>query len=439
MKTMERPARALPGGQPETGTGDTAARRRAAFRTAPLSARTGVLAVAFVGLHALDALIEKPGDRAVAVEVGLAVGVVLATAGVMRTLLRGRAALRGAVTLVVGTGALIEGAGITAAHIVRDAPSGPDFTGMLSFAVGLVLTVMGGVLLVRHLRRWWRLVAIPGVVVLLLYIVTPLVLTLITTHPPAKPIETRTPASVGLTYRDVSVRTADGATLAGWYVPSRNGAAIVTVPGAWGTRSDVFDEMVVLARHGYGVLNLDPRGHGGSTGTAMDLGWFGNADLAAAVDFLSRQPDVEAQRIGGLGLSMGAEELLTAAATDTRLRAVVSEGGTNRTFDDVLPMAGREWLMLPALWMTTAAADLLSPAAPPIPLSDAVARIAPRHVLLISASEEEELSLTRHMHEAAPQTQMWEQTDTGHTQGLATHPAEWSARVLGFLDKALLG
>lgn len=330
-------------------------------------------------------------------------------------------------------------AAVVAVHAVDALVEKPGNRAALAAAAGLVLLVAGVALLTLHLHRWWRLLAIPAVVTLLLYVVVPVVMAVIATHPPAKDVEARTPATAGLSYRDVSVRTSDGVTLSGWYVPSRNRAAVITVPGAWSTRSDVYAEMVVLARHGYGVLDLDPRGHGRSGGTAMDLGWYGDADIAAAVDFLSHQPDVDAARIGGLGLSMGGEELLTAAAGDTRIRAVVSEGGTNRSFDDVLPVARDEWLMTPAFWMMTAASDVLSPASAPPPLDDCVARVAPRPVLLISASENPELQLTRHLRQAAPATtQVWEPPNTGHTQGLATHPSEWSHRVLSFLDHALL-
>jgi len=405
----------------------------------PLVRRACAIAVAIVAVHALDALIEKPGNRSAAVVAGLAVGVVLAGTAAVLVSLRARATVRGAVALLIGTGAVIEGAGVTAAHLVRGSPTGADFTGIASFLAGLVLLAIGGALLTGRLHRWWRLLAAPAAGVLLLYVVAPLVMAVIATHPPAKGVEARTPADAGLAYRDVTAVAPDGVTLSGWYMPSRNGAAVVVVPGAWSTRSDALDQAVVLARHGYGVLDLDPRGHGRSGGTAMDFGWYGQADVAAALDFLGRQPDVDSARIGGLGLSMGAEELLTAAAGDSRLRAVVSEGGTNRTFDDVRPVAGDQWLMVPAFWMITTASDLISPAAPPMALTDAVESIAPRPVLLIAASEEPELTLTRHLHAAAPQTtQLWEPANTAHTQGLATHPAQWSARVLGFLDAALL-
>ena len=120
--------------------------------------------------------------------------------------------------------------------------------------------------------------------------------------------------------------TADGVRLSAWHVPSANGAAVVLRHGATSTRSNTLDEMVVLARHGYGVLATDARGHGRSGGVAMDWGWFGDLDSAATVTYLSRRPDVDAHRIAVAGLSLGGEEALGAAAADPRIRAVIAEG-----------------------------------------------------------------------------------------------------------------
>ena len=78
--------------------------------------------------------------------------------------------------------------------------------------------------------------------------------------------------------------TDDGVRLAGWYVTSTNRAAVVLLHGAGSTRSDVLDEAAVLAGDGFGVLMIDARGHGDSGGRAMDFGWYGDADIAAAAD-----------------------------------------------------------------------------------------------------------------------------------------------------------
>ena len=65
---------------------------------------------------------------------------------------------------------------------------------------------------------------------------------------------------------------------------------MVLLPGAGSTRTAVLGQAAVLARHGYGALLADTRGHGLSGGHAMDFGWWGGRDLAAAVSFLAGSP-----------------------------------------------------------------------------------------------------------------------------------------------------
>jgi DNA-binding CsgD family transcriptional regulator len=157
--------------------------------------------------------------------------------------------------------------------------------------------------------------------VFLVYVLVPITMAVVVTHSSPGVLSGRTPADAGLPYRDVDVQTSDGVQLSGWYIPSRNGAAVLTIPGGGETRDGIFDQAVVVARNGYGVLDLDTRGHGPSQGTPMDFGWFGDLDVAAGISFLSAQEEVDPSRITALGLSMGGEEALTAAATDPRLRA----------------------------------------------------------------------------------------------------------------------
>ena len=86
----------------------------------------------------------------------------------------------------------------------------------------------------------------------------------------------------------------------------------------------------MLARHGYGVLLFDRRGEGASEGEPNSWGWGGEADIKAAVAYLEGRPDVEPGRIGGLGLSVGGEMMIEAAAETDGLAAVVSRGAGAR-------------------------------------------------------------------------------------------------------------
>jgi dienelactone hydrolase len=250
-----------------------------------------------------------------------------------------------------------------------------------------------------------------------------------------------TPADHGLEYTDVSFRTSDGIRLSAWYIPSTDHAAVVTVPGAGSNRSATLGQAIVLARHGYGVLMLDPRGQGRSGGHAMDAGWYGDRDLIAAVAFLQHQRDVDPRRIGALGLSMGGEEAIGAATADPAIRAVVAEGATHRTAADkagYLPggLAGAIQRGLDRLTYGTAA--LLSPAPEPRTLHDSIRRAPATFLLIAGGQTADEQDATAYLRTAAPdRVQTWTVAGATHTHGLTTSPQEWTARVTAFLDHAL--
>jgi len=77
--------------------------------------------------------------------------------------------------------------------------------------------------------------------------------------------------------------------------------------------------------------DLNPQGGRGESQGAPDaIGWTWRRDVAGALRWLERRPDVDPARIGGLGLSTGAEALLQAAAERDDLHAVVADGAEAR-------------------------------------------------------------------------------------------------------------
>ena len=91
------------------------------------------------------------------------------------------------------------------------------------------------------------------------WLVVPVAIGILATHRPRAAVE---PADLGRPYEEVTLRTSDGLDLAAWYVPSRNGAAVISYP----TRQGKLPQARMLVRHGYGVLLLDARGYDGSEG-----------------------------------------------------------------------------------------------------------------------------------------------------------------------------
>jgi dienelactone hydrolase len=221
-------------------------------------------------------------------------------------------------------------------------------------------------------------------------------------------------------------------------VPSKNGAAVISFPGRKGTQKPAR----MLARHGYGVLLFDRRGEGESDGDPNGWGWAGYRDVTAAVRFLQDRPDVERNRIGGIGLSVGGEMMLEAAARSRGLSAVVSEGAGERSVREYLDMTvSDKWLGLPSYAALTAGVALFSDHTAPPSLKDLVGRISPTPVFFIYGQhgQDGERNLNPTYYEAAGRPkQIWEVPGSGHVGGLDARPKEYERRVVGFFDHTLL-
>ena len=370
-------------------------------------------------------------DAGVVIAAGAAGAVLCWLVGVVRPV------ARGVIESLLGLVGLMLGAGVGGWHVVRTGVTATGVVGLVTLLFGLVLMALGLWQLLRGVRGWWWLPALPAAFLVFQFVLVPVTATLAAVDPPRSPMGSATPAAYGLPYADVEFRTGDGVRLSGWYIPSRNGAAVAVLHGSGSTRTEVLPQAVAVASRGYGVLLYDDRGQGRSDGTAMDFGWWGDADLAAAVTWMQQHPDSDPTRIAAVGISMGGEQAINLAATDPRIRAVVAEGVQARQPADLVPEPGLHgWTVQTVMRLSTGTAALLSAAPVPIPLQDAVRRITPRPVLVIAAGDE--IAVVQRVQAAAPSTvQVWALPRSTHTQGFADQPDEWTSRVGGFLDSAL--
>ena len=239
---------------------------------------------------------------------------------------------------------------------------------------------------------------------------------------------------LGMAHEDVRFTTSDGLELEGWYIPSRNGAAVIAFAG----RKAPQPQARMLARHGYGVLLFDRRGEGASDGDPNSWGWGGDRDVKAAIAWLRRRPDVDPDRIGGIGLSVGGELLLETAAETDDLAAIVSDGAGPRAYAEDMDRPGAGVDLAIGSAIKTAAVAVFANEAPPSNLRTLAGRIT-EPVLLIAAPNSpngEELNRGYHAALHGPKT-LWEIPEAEHTGGLAARPAEYEQRVLGFFDRTL--
>ena len=402
-----------------------------------------LLAFAAVGLHLADDnfLQPEPGTSAADHLVSGLLPLLL-VAGAALAYGRVRAGARASLALVLGYFGVLVGTEAVY-YAFAGAPSSDDYTGFLSLVCGFLLLVAGTVMLWRSrrrndsvVRRYGRRALISlGVLAAIAIVLFPTALAYVVTHT----LRAEVPkAQLGAPHEDVAFETSDGIRLEGWFVPSRNGATVIVVPG----RSGPQEQTRMLVRHGYGVLLFDRRGEGASEGDPNAFGWVGDRDLHAATAYLRGRPDVDPMRIGGIGLSVGGEMLIHAAAHSDAFKAIVSEGGSGQSFRDGYAYHGLRAAILGDGAVTLATAIFTSTLPPPS-LKSEVAKIAPTAVFFVYGEKGQNGSETkpnRGFYAAAREPkQIWEVPNGQHIAGITTEPAEYERRVVGFFHRTLLG
>lgn len=345
----------------------------------------------------------------------------------------------GVAAVLLGAVAMSVGIGVGLRWLAAGAVTWKSIGASILFGAGAVLCVLGGRWATNGKPLALRVVSIvllAVVAAVMVWTATPAVMA--TNVPPT----TDSSSDLGMGGRDVRFHTGDGEQLWGWYVPPPDGKTVVIRHGAGSSASNVLAHARVLVANDYGVLMTDARGHGLSEGKAMDFGWYGDEDIRAAMNFLSRQPEVDPSRIAVVGLSMGGEEAIGAAGSDDRVAAVVAEGATARTDEDKSWLVGeygwRGWLQMKLEWLQYTLADLLTRADRPQSLAASAIGASPRPILMITAGDiPDEGDSARHIAATADNVSVWEVPEAGHIQGLTVAPVDWEATVVGFLEAAL--
>ena len=139
------------------------------------------------------------------------------------------------------------------------------------------------------------------------------------------------PLSEKVNHRKVTFETQYGLTLAAdLYTPkdAEGKLAAIAVSGPFGATKEQSSGLYAMkmAERGFVALAFDPSYTGESSGeprrtASPDIN---TEDFMAAVDFLSKQKNVDADRIGIIGICGWGGIALNAAATDTRIKATVA-------------------------------------------------------------------------------------------------------------------
>jgi fermentation-respiration switch protein FrsA (DUF1100 family) len=244
-----------------------------------------------------------------------------------------------------------------------------------------------------------------------------------------------------INHEDIHFQTADGLALAGWYVPSKNGAVIILLHTYYGNRLQTLPVAEMLTRHGYGVLMYDQRASGESAGEVRSLGWLDIPDVSQAVTFAQSRPGVNKKRIGVYGCSMGGAIALAAAAANPSIATVAADAASPLTLEEAHPTFDDPiWgIKIPVYALYYSFIGLRAGTLPPTTTLKAAQSIAPRPLLLISSGESGERERVEALYQQAgePKTH-WNIPESGHCGGPFARPDEYEQRLVDFFNLSLL-
>ena len=245
----------------------------------------------------------------------------------------------------------------------------------------------------------------------------------------------RTPADVGLEYREWSVVTEDGVVLDGWFLPGLEPVkgTVLFLHGNAQNISYHLASVAWLPRRHFNIFLYDYRGFGKSGGRS-DV-YNAVADVEAVIDKVAESLGSANQNIIIFGQSLGAAIAIAAVARH-RGNAVICGLVADSAFSGFREI-GRE--KLAELTLIRPAAGLLSRLLPSQPnLLEDIAAVSPIPVLLIHGEKDRivppEHSKTLFAAAREPKA-LWIEPEVGHIMALSH--ASLRDRLLRFLEEAL--
>lgn len=229
----------------------------------------------------------------------------------------------------------------------------------------------------------------------------------------------------------VTIETPDGVKLIGsFYKPQKPNSPALLMLHEWTANRHVYDEFAErMNKSGYAVLSIDGRGFGESNKKAdgseikvdLDKGIDPKlllGDANSAIEFLSKQDNVDANKIGIIGASYGSSVAIMYAADHPKIAAVVLLSPGVNYFNN-------------------------------LPTVPAIKKYGDRPILLVAAEDDKDSAADVHkLKEAStgPNTEVVVYGDGGHGTAIFAHKdADNNAAhpladlMQKFLDKALNG
>ncbi|HLG16926.1 MAG TPA: alpha/beta fold hydrolase [Blastocatellia bacterium] len=251
---------------------------------------------------------------------------------------------------------------------------------------------------------------------------------------------------MGVYFEEIVFPSFDGTRLYGWWMAVAEAApTIVVLHGVKKNRTDVLRASLVLRRAGFNVLVFDGRGHGNSEGRYVTYGFYERRDVESAIGWLIADKNVDPDRIGLAGESMGAAIALQVSAHNSRVRAVWADSPFASLQRVAREFVGRvtglpQAVLNPVFWTVIQVANYRGKfdMRTVDPLRLAAQITCPVYLVHGTADQLIATAHTENIHDAlAGEKHLWLVEDAAHARAFRRAKRKYAERLCGFFSEHL--
>jgi fermentation-respiration switch protein FrsA (DUF1100 family) len=244
--------------------------------------------------------------------------------------------------------------------------------------------------------------------------------------------------------RRLAIPVGNGDVVEAWHVPGDRRAVIVLFHGYGRTHHRAWRYASFLVEAGYHVVAVEFRSSRPRRRKPTTLGHFEEQDARAALEALSRDPELQGKPIGLFGESLGASVALKLAAAHTHVGAVVADcpfASAGQALEDSCERLGR--IPRPSAYLLRHIARTVTGIDPGITDTlAAMASLRERPVFFIHSVDDDRIAPDQTLalwRAAGSKDPLWLVPGVGHNEAWVRSREAYERRVRSFFDRHLLG
>ena len=244
---------------------------------------------------------------------------------------------------------------------------------------------------------------------------------------------------------NIHFNSSDGIKLAGIFIKGNLDATIILLHGYGRSKEQMLPQAAFLHKAGFNILMFDFRASGESEGKYITFGVKEKNDLEGAVSYLKTRKDINPEKIGLLGFSMGGAVAIMESGELPEIKAIVINSSYAR-FKTVIwnnfkiylkgvPFFPLGWIVLLIIKSRT---GIYYPRINPIKYLE---KLQKRPLMIIHGTHDKRIPVedTMEFYKKAPWIkEFWLVKGAGHEDTYSIKSGEYEEKVINFFKKNVL-